>query len=153
MAVPELRFDGDPVLRIAADPVAAFDADLAVLISDMFKTMYAALGRGLAAPQVGVSSRVFVTDVSWKDGARTPIPFVNPEIMEQAQDTAVGTEACLSIPDRTFDVARPIWVDARWQDADGVTREARFDGPQAICFCHELDHLNGVLITDHGAEQ
>ena len=65
MAVPELRFDGDPVLRVAADPVAAFDADLAVLISDMFKTMYAALGRGLAAPQVGVSSRVFVTDVSW----------------------------------------------------------------------------------------
>lgn len=153
MAVLDLRFEGDPVLRGVAAPVAAFDADLAGLVADMFETMYAAPGRGLAAPQVGVLSRVFVTDVTWKEGSRTPVAFVNPQIAAQSQDTVAGTEGCLSIPDRSFDVTRPVWVDARWADADGVTHEARFEGVQAICFCHELDHLDGVLITDHGVEQ
>ncbi len=153
MALLNLRFDGDPVLRGVAVPVASFDAGLTTLISDMFETMYAAPGRGLAAPQVGVSSRVFVTDVTWKDAKRTPIVFVNPEITARAEETSIGTEACLSIPERAFDVARPVWVAARWRDAQGAGHEARFEGPQAICFCHELDHLNGVLITDHGVER
>ena len=153
MGVLALRFDGDPVLRSVCDPVTAFDAELSGLVADMFATMYAAPGRGLAAPQVGVPSRVFVTDITWKEGEGTPIAFVNPAIVVRSDDQAVGTEACLSIPDRAFDVARPVWVDARWQDADGVTHNARFDGPQAICFCHELDHLDGVLIADHGVEQ
>jgi peptide deformylase len=150
--VLDLRFDGDPVLRVIADPVDAFDAGLAGLVADMFATMYAAPGRGLAAPQVGVSRRVFVTDVTWKEGDRTPLAFVNPEIIAQSDDNQPGPEGCLSIPDRTFDVARPVWVDARWTDPAGVPHQARFDGPQAICFCHELDHLNGVLITDKGVE-
>lgn len=153
MGVRPLRFDGDPVLRAVCDPVAAFDADLAGLIADMFATMYAAPGRGLAAPQVGVPCRVFVTDVTWKEAAGSPIAFVNPEIVAQSDETQTGTEACLSIPDRAFDVSRPVWVEARWQDADGVTHDARFYGSQAICFCHEHDHLDGVLITDHGVAQ
>lgn len=153
MAVRPLRFEGDPVLRAVAEPVAAFDADLAALISDMFETMYDAPGRGLAAPQVGVSSRVFVTDVTWKEGDQTPIAFVNPEVASRSGEAVVGTEACLSIPDRAFDVSRPVWVEARWQDADGASQKARFEGPQAVCFCHELDHLDGVLITDHGVLQ
>lgn len=153
MSVLDLRFDGDPVLRDIAAPVAAFDAGLARLVADMFDTMYAAPGRGLAAPQVGVSQRVFVTDVTWKEGDRTPIAFVNPQIVAQSDDRQSGSEACLSIPDRQFDVPRPVWVEARWIDVDGTVHEARFDGSQAICFCHELDHLNGVLITDHGVEQ
>lgn len=153
MAVLDLRFDGDPVLRGVAAPVSAFDPDLAELISDMFATMYAAPGRGLAAPQIGLSTRVFVTDVTWKDGDRSPMAFVNPEILAQSDETAIGTEGCLSIPDRAFDVARPMWVEARWQDVEGTTHQTRLSGPQAICFCHELDHLNGVLITDHGLEQ
>ncbi|MDX8351887.1 peptide deformylase [Cognatiyoonia sp. IB215182] len=153
MALREVCLIGEPVLRAVAAPVAQFDEDLATLIADMFETMYAAPGRGLAAPQVGVSSRVFVTDVTWKDGPHTPIAFVNPEVVAQAEDVVTGPEACLSIPERAFDVKRPSWVEARWQDADGAVRQARFEGPQAICFCHELDHLNGVLITDHGVER
>ncbi|MEL6839907.1 MAG: peptide deformylase [Pseudomonadota bacterium] len=153
MAVLPLRFEGDAVLRAVADPVVTFDADLTALISDMFATMYAAPGRGLAAPQVGVLSRVFVTDVTWKDAEPTPIAFVNPEIVDRSDGVALGPEACLSIPDRAFDVKRPIWVAARWQDAGGAVREARFEGSQAVCFCHELDHLDGVLITDHGVER
>ncbi|MEO0918852.1 MAG: peptide deformylase [Pseudomonadota bacterium] len=153
MAVLPLRFEGDAVLRAVADPVVTFDANLTALISDMFATMYAASGRGLAAPQVGVSSRVFVTDVTWKDADWTPIAFVNPAVVAQSDDMTTGPEACLSIPGRAFDVARPVWVMARWQDADGAAQEARLEGPQAICFCHELDHLNGVLITDHGVER
>lgn len=153
MALREVCLIGEPVLRAVATSVAEFDQDLATLIADMFETMYAAPGRGLAAPQVGVSSRVFVTDVTWKDGPRTPIAFVNPEVVSQAEDVVTGPEACLSIPDRAFDVDRPAWVEARWQDVDGAAHSARFEGPQAICFCHELDHLNGVLITDHGVER
>ena len=153
MGVRPLRFDGDPVLRTVCDPVTRFDAGLAAMVADMFATMYAAPGRGLAAPQVGVASRVFVTDVTWKDGDRTPIAFVNPMISAQSDDRQTGTEACLSIPDRTFDVDRPVWVEAHWQDTNGLAHNARFEGSQAICFCHELDHLDGVLITDHGVEQ
>ncbi len=153
MAVLDLRFDGDPVLRAVCDPVTAFDDALNTLVADMFATMYDAPGRGLAAPQVGVASRVFVTDVTWKEGDRTPIAFVNPTVVARADETATGTEACLSIPDRAFDVDRPVWVAARWQDLSGAVQEARLAGPQAICFCHELDHLDGVLITDHGVEQ
>jgi peptide deformylase len=153
VAVLDLRFDGDPVLRSVSAPISVFDAELVGLVADMFETMYAAPGRGLAAPQVGVLQRVFVTDVTWKEGDRTPVAFVNPQIVARSDDAVSGTEACLSIPDRSFDVIRPVWVEARWADADGVAHEARFDGPQAICFCHELDHLDGVLITDHGVEQ
>ena len=114
MAGLGLRIDGDPVLRDAANLVTRFDAELAAFIADMFATMYDAPGRGLAAPQVGVSSRVFVTDVTWKEGARTPIAFVNPQVVARADEDVIGTEACLSIPDRAFDVARPVWVEARW---------------------------------------
>ena len=150
MAVLDLRFDGDPVLRAMAEPVTVFDADLARLVADMFDTMYAAPGRGLAAPQVGISRRVFVTDVTWKDADPTPIAFVNPQIMAQSDQTQTGTEGCLSIPGLSFDVPRPTWVQIRWQDTSGATQEARFDGMQAVCSCHELDHLNGILITDTG---
>ncbi|SFR31900.1 peptide deformylase [Yoonia tamlensis] len=147
-----LRYIGDPVLTSIADPVTCFDRALAQLADDMLATMYAAPGRGLAAPQVGVSQRIFVTDVTWKDAEPSPLVFVNPQITAQSDATATGPEGCLSIPDRSFDVARPIWVEMTWQTIDGKIQSARFDGMQAICACHELDHLNGVLITDTGEE-
>jgi len=149
----DLRFDGDPVLRVIAAPVTVFDAGLAGLVKDMFDVMYAAPGRGLAAPQVGVSQRVFVIDTTWKDAEPSPQAFVNPQIVAQADEIAVGTEACLSIPGRAFAVTRPIWVDLAWQGLDGQPHQRRFDGVAAICICHEFDHLNGVLITDIGVEQ
>ncbi|WP_106745283.1 peptide deformylase [Yoonia maritima] len=152
MAVLDLRFDGDPVLREVATAINTFDAALAQLADDMLETMYAAPGRGLAAPQIGISQRIFVTDVTWKDAEPTPLVFVNPQIIAQSDETQTGTEGCLSIPDRSFDVSRPVWVEMRWQSVDGAIQSARFDGMQAICACHELDHLNGILITDTGIE-
>ncbi len=153
MAVRELRFEGDPVLRQVAEPVAAFDDDLATLVRDMFETMYAAPGRGLAAPQIGVCQRVFVVDTDWKEADPAPMIFVNPQIMDQSPDGIEGTEACLSIPGKSFDVVRPAWVDLAWCDLDGANHQSRFDGVQAICICHELDHLNGLLITQTGTLQ
>ena len=149
----DLRFDGDPVLRAVAAPVTAFDDDLALLVAEMLATMYAAPGRGLAAPQVGVSQRVFVIYTTWKDGDPDPQAFVNPQIIARSKTTATAVEACLSIPDRAFAVTRPIWVDMRWQDIAGDVQQGRFDGVAAICVCHEYDHLEGVLITDVGVAQ
>ncbi len=152
MAVLDLRLDGDPILQQVADPVTYFGDPLPTLIADLFDTMYDAKGRGLAAPQVGVATRVFVTDTTWKEGDRQPIAFVNPEIVDQAPFTQQGPEACLSIPDRSFDVARPVWVDLAWISPAGIKQAARFHGFGAVCVCHELDHLNGLLITQTGSE-
>ncbi|MEJ6404650.1 peptide deformylase [Yoonia sp. 2307UL14-13] len=152
MAVRPLRFEGDQVLREVASPVTHFGDEFQTLIADLFDTMYDAQGRGLAAPQVGVSTRAFVIDTRWKEGEREPIAFVNPEILDQAPFLQQGPEACLSIPERTFNVQRPVWVDLAWTSPSGIRQNARFHGVQAVCVCHELDHLNGVLITDHGTE-
>lgn len=133
-----------------AAPVSQFGADLDLMVADLFETMYESKGRGLAAPQVGASQRVFVIDTDWKEAEPHPIAFVNPEIMKAAPFKQIGPEACLSIPDRTFNVMRPVWVDLGWTSPAGIRQTARFHGIGAICVCHELDHLNGVLITDSG---
>lgn len=148
-----LRFDGDPVLLQTAAPVEVFDEDLATLVRDMFETMYAAPGRGLAAPQVGVSRRVFVVDTEWKEADPAPMIFVNPQIVARSLEETVGEEACLSIPDKSFSVSRPVWADLTWQDLDGVLNEGRFEGVQAVCVCHEFDHLEGLLISQTGIPQ
>lgn len=140
------------MLRKVAAPVVQFGAELDALVTDLFDTMYDQKGRGLAAPQVGVLQRVFVIDTDWKEATPHPIAFVNPEIIAAATEQACGPEACLSIPGRTFDVMRPIWVDLAWTSAAGIRQTARFQGVGAVCVCHELDHLNGVLITDFGDE-
>ncbi len=152
MAVRDLCFEGDPVLLQVANPVTYFGDPLPTLIADLFDTMYHAKGRGLAAPQIGVSDRVFVMDTTWKEGEKQPIAFVNPEIIDQAPFRQQGPEACLSIPDRRFDVARPVWVDLAWTSPAGIAQTARFHGFGAVCVCHELDHLNGLLITETGTE-
>ncbi|WP_342078120.1 peptide deformylase [Yoonia sp. SS1-5] len=152
MAVRPLRFEGDPILAETAAPVTHFGDGLQTLIADLFETMYDAHGRGLAAPQIGVADRVFVTDTTWKEGEKQPLAFVNPEIVAAAPFRQQGPEACLSIPDRSFDVARPVWVDLAWTSPAGIRQTARFQGIGAVCVCHELDHLNGLLITQTGSE-
>ena len=153
MALRDLRFEGDPILIQTARAVDRFDEDLTALVRDMFETMYAAPGRGLAAPQVGVSQRIFVVDTEWKEADPTPMIFVNPVVVSRAQDEVLGTEACLSIPGKSFDVRRPIWVDMTWCDLDGTSHNGRFEGVLAVCVLHELDHLNGLLITQTGTMQ
>ena len=146
----EIVLEGTPVLLECAKTVAGFDADLADLIRDMFETMYAASGRGLAAPQVGVPRRVFVIDTDWKDAEPAPMLFVNPQIVARSQVLVSGEEGCLSIPDKGYVLDRHVWVDVTWQDLDGVRQRARFDGIQARCICHENDHLDGILISSAG---
>ncbi|AVO36820.1 peptide deformylase [Pukyongiella litopenaei] len=146
MAVLPLVLWPDPGLQTVCDPVAGGDA--AGLVRDLFDTLYASGGRGLAAPQVGVTRRVFVMDTGWKDGAAEPRAFVDPVIRAVSDRIATGPEGCLSIPGITVEVARPDWVDLGWTDLDGAARGARFDGIAAVCVQHEVDHLDGIVTLD-----
>ncbi|KPP90588.1 MAG: peptide deformylase [Rhodobacteraceae bacterium HLUCCA08] len=148
MAVRPLVLHPDPRLREVCAPVPR-GADHAALIADLFETLYAAGGRGLAAPQIGVGVRVFVMDAWWKTGGAAPIAFVNPRIAGRAKAVQIGEEACLSIPGQARRVARPDWVELDWTDAQGATRHDRFAGIEAAIVCHEIDHLDGILILDH----
>jgi peptide deformylase len=150
LAIRNICLEGAPVLLETAAEVSSFDNALSALVRDMFETMYAAPGRGLAAPQVGVSSRIFVVDTDWKEADPAPMLFVNPRILRQSGDMVLGEEGCLSIPDKSFQVPRANWVELAWFDLEGAENNRRFAGIQARCICHELDHLNGVLITESG---
>ena len=118
------------------------------LVDDMFDTMYAAPGRGLAAPQVGVMVRLFVMDPTWKEGDRTPYVCINPEIVAASGETGAATEACLSIPGVSADVSRPLRITLAYTDLSGARREAELTGFAATCAQHELDHLDGQVIFD-----
>jgi peptide deformylase len=141
----------DPRLHEVSAPVPqAGMREVADLARDMLETMYDAPGRGLAAPQIGVMSRLFVMDCSWKDGPPDPRVFVNPEIVG-AEGEQVGEEACLSIRDTTRRVVRPRRVVLSFDGHDGRRRGEAFEGVAAACVCHEVDHLDGRLILDHPA--
>jgi peptide deformylase len=134
---------GDPVLREVARPVDLFDAALARLAGDMLETMYENHGVGLAAPQVGVSRRLFVCD----DGETGPLAMANPELVD-FEDEQNGEEGCLSLPGIYFDVDRALRVTARGTDVRGKPLELRGEGMLARIFQHEVDHLNGILFID-----
>ena len=136
----------DPRLRARASPVRRFDAELGGLIDDMFETMYAAPGIGLAASQVDVHRRVLVIDIS--DSRDQPRVFINPEILyrEGEEETEEG---CLSVPGIFDGVVRASKVRVRWQDRTGATIEDNFEGMMAVCIQHEMDHLEGKLFVDY----
>lgn len=138
----------DPRLRRIALPVAEVTAEIRSLAADMLETMYAAPGRGLAGPQVGALSRIFVMDVTWKDGTPEPFVCINPEITGFSEETASFTEGCLSIPDVPGEVVRPAEIDLSWTDLSGTRRHKRMSGMEAVCAQHEFDHLNGRLCID-----
>lgn len=138
----------DPVLAARCTAIGAIDDEVRKLAADMLDTMYAAPGRGLAAPQVGVARRLFVMDTAWKDGEPAPVVMVNPEIVAESADRATGPEGCLSIPGVTADVERAQAVTLRWMTLDGETREEALTGFDAICAQHELDHLDGIVTFD-----
>lgn len=149
--LPILRFP-DPRLRRPCLPVAQIDDDLQRLAADMLETMYAAPGRGLAAPQVGILRRLFVMDTTWKEGLPSPRVLINPEILDASDATETRTEGCLSIPGIPAEVTRPAEVTLRWVDLSGAILEERMTGFAATCAQHELDHLNGRLCIDLMAE-
>lgn len=137
----------DPRLSQVCEPVDDPHA-LGALVDDMFETMYAAPGRGLAAPQVGVLQRVFVMDPTWKDGTKTPFVCINPVIVSASDSERAGPEACLSIPNVSANVRRPTEITLQYTDRDGVQKEEHLTGFAATCAQHELDHLDGKVIFD-----
>jgi peptide deformylase len=139
---------GDPVLEKPTPVNKKFDAELAQLAEDMFATMYAAQGVGLAAPQIGKSLRLAVVDVSAGKNAEAKIVLVNPEIIH-AEGEVREEEGCLSVPGFRGYVIRPQFVTVRAQDLKGETFEIRGENLLARAFCHEIDHLNGILFLQH----
>lgn len=134
-----------PDPRLSTPCAAVLGDDQSQLIADMFDTMYAAPGRGLAGPQVGVLQRLFVMDCTWKEGAKTPFVAINPDILWSSEETCVMDEGCLSIPGVLTAIERPSRIRLRWQDAARDWQEQEFDGFEARCIQHEFDHLNGLV--------
>lgn len=147
MIYPIVKY-GETVLEKVAAPVAKFDEELQKLTADMFESMYAADGVGLAAPQIGIGLRLAVIDVSVGKNPEAKLVLANPEIIhmegEQRED-----EGCLSLPGFRGAVLRPRFVTIRAQDVTGKSFEMRGEGLLARAFCHETDHLNGTLFIQH----
>jgi len=139
---------GDPVLEMPTKPVEKFDEELQTLVADMFESMYAAQGVGLAAPQIGISLRLAVIDVSLGKNPEAKIVCANPEIIH-AEGQQREEEGCLSLPGFRGYVERPQFVTVRAQDAAGKEFEMRGEGLLARAFCHEIDHLSGGLFITH----
>lgn len=142
MAYREIRREGDEILRKKSRPVEVIDKKIITLIEDMADTMYKAEGAGLAAPQVGILKRIVTIDVG--DGL---YEMINPEILEQSGEQD-GPEGCLSIPDKTGDVVRPMYVKVRYTNLEGNTVVIDAEDYFARAVCHELDHLDGILYID-----
>jgi peptide deformylase len=139
---------GDPILEKPGAPVKKFDAALEKLVDDMFASMYAAQGVGLAAPQIGLSLRLTVIDVTAGKNPEAKIVLANPEIIH-AEGEVREEEGCLSIPGFRGYVVRPQFVTVKAQNAKGESFEIRGENLLARAFCHEIDHLNGVLFIQH----
>jgi peptide deformylase len=173
MAIREILEVPDPRLKIISKPVETFDESLKALVDDMFETMYAARGIGLAAIQVGEPLRLLVIDLQEPDPDAEPEQchghhghdgdephthqpvkndpriFVNPEILDPDPEVGTYQEGCLSVPEIYADVDRPKTCRVRWQDLEGNVHEEAMEGLLAICIQHEMDHLNGILFIDH----
>ena len=157
MAIRPIYETPDPVLRQISKPVETFDKELKTLVADMFETMYAAPGIGLAAVQVGVPVRLLVIDLQEPEDpddpeskvVRDPRIFINPEILWHSDHEVPYTEGCLSVPEQYAEVMRPDKIRAKWQDVSGKAYEEEIEGLLAVCLQHEMDHLNGVLFIDH----
>lgn len=153
MAVQQIIEIPDPRLRTISAPVAEVTDATRALVADMFDSMYAARGIGLAAIQIGVPERVLVIDLqeNGEDGkpVKAPRVFINPEIVEAAPELNVYTEGCLSVPDQYADVERPATCRVRWLDEQGAAHDEQIDGLLATCLQHEMDHLEGIVFIDH----
>jgi len=164
----------DPILKETGSVIENITSDIQTQAKKMVNTMYFGKGIGLAANQVGITNRMFVMDLpegSWRYGeeingvltieagyrsgkgtdeiARNPTVFINPEVIWESEQQSVYEEGCLSIPGQYADVIRPATVRVKFQDVEGATHEAEYEGLDAACVQHEIDHLNGVLFIDY----
>lgn len=143
MALRNIRIQGDPVLTKTCREITEMTEKLAILIEDMLETMYEANGVGLAAPQVGILKRLVVIDCG-----EGPLVMINPVILETSGEQT-GDEGCLSLPGKAGQVTRPNYVKARFLDEDMEECEIEATELLARCICHELDHLDGHMYTEH----
>jgi peptide deformylase len=137
----------DPVLAKVGAPITVFDAALKKLVAEMFESMYAAQGIGLAAPQISLSQRLTVIDISFKKNPKDKLVLINPEIVE-TRGKQVEEEGCLSLPDIREKVQRAAWVKVKAQNERGEWFEVEGEELLARAMLHEIDHLNGVLFID-----
>jgi peptide deformylase len=144
MGIRKILTDKDPALHKVCKPVTAFDQKLHKLLDDMGETLIDSNGVGLAAPQVGILRRIFLVDIGL-DGNEI-VEFINPEILETDGEQE-GPEGCLSVPGKYGLVKRPYWVKVRAQDRYGEWFEAEGEELIGRCFCHENDHLDGIVYT------
>ncbi|MBA16318.1 MAG: peptide deformylase [Sphingomonas sp.] len=154
MAILPILEVPDPRLKTISTPVETVDDGVRKLIEDMFETMYAAPGIGLAAIQVGVPKRIVVMDLQEEedeDGKpiREPRVFINPEILDPAEDMSVYNEGCLSVPDQYAEIERPARCRVKWLDENGSAHDELFEGLLATCIQHEMDHLEGIVFIDY----
>ena len=153
MAIREIIILPDKQLRLVSRSIEKVTAEVRRLADDMFETMYAAPGIGLAAIQVGQPVRLITMDLAKKEenGEVNPRPrvFINPEILSSSEETSIYEEGCLSIPEYYEEVERPARVRVRFTDLDGKVHEEDAEGIFATCIQHEVDHLNGVLFIDY----
>ncbi len=147
MIYPIVKY-GQKVLESPAEPITVFDGDLAKLVDNMFETMYAAHGVGLAAPQIGIGKRLCVIDISSGEDPNARIVLANPVIVH-AEGKEKQDEGCLSLPDFRSETPRPARVTVRAQDICAKEFTMTGEGLLARAFCHETDHLNGILFIHH----
>ena len=148
MALREIRHDSDPVLRKKARVVETIDNRIKILVEDMIDTMYEADGVGLAAPQIGVLKRIFVVDLYDETGVKV---LINPEIVSQ-EGSYLDTEGCLSVPGVNGYVERPVKTVVKGLNLDGEEITIEGVGLLSRAFCHEIDHLDGILFIDKMVE-
>ena len=149
MAIRQILTEPNKVLRQKSLKVDVVDQEIQKLMDDMLETMYAAPGIGLSAVQIGILKRLVVIDISRDEEKKNPLFLINPEIINQSEQTSVYEEGCLSIPGQFAEIERPAECTLKYIDYNGKEKELKADGLLATCIQHEVDHLNGILFIDY----
>ena len=149
MTIKDIITVPSEILKKISEPIEKIDMNEKKLVKDLFDTMYASKGIGLAAVQVGILKRILVIDVSTKDEQKKPISLINPIIKRLSDDTSIYEEGCLSIPETFIEIERPKICEIEYIDLDGNKKELKCDGLMSTCVQHEINHLDGKLIIDH----
>ena len=152
MTIRPILIAPHPTLRKKATKITVFDTELSVLVDDMLETMYDAQGIGLAAPQIGISQQVLVMDCSDQSETQDPVIMINPHVRAQSGDLEPYDEGCLSLPEYEITVERQCCATIDYQDTQGHPHTTTFEGLEARCALHEIDHLNGVMIIDYTSQ-
>ena len=148
MSIKDIITVPDETLKKISEPLEKVSTNEKKLINDLFDTMYASKGIGLAAVQIGILKRILVIDVSTKDEKKEPLSFINPVIKKVSDETSIYEEGCLSIPDTFIEIERPKEIYLEYIDENGKKKEIKCDGLLSTCIQHEIQHCEGKLIID-----